>query len=109
MIPSIWERKIRFNGFFFGVNVSGIAPVAASFPRALFDPKMVMVGQEDWLSDRLNKLNIMPKISLSVFIFHFKSVTVKAANYKWWQRGPDKRDQLKLVSMECRLKIALIN
>lgn len=95
LVPSWVGRNVRFNGFFFAVNVERIAPLAAAFPHALFDPHMKMVGQEDWLAKRLREVHIVPKMSKSVFIYHFKSVTVRAANYVWKPKQADVRENLK--------------
>ena len=69
----------RFNGFFFGINLKNIAPAAVDHPRVLFDVEDLMVGQEDHLMERMKALQMVPKIAMCVFIYHFKSVTVSSA------------------------------
>lgn len=77
--PSLHKSKPRFNGFFFGVNVSAMETVAVRFPEELFDSGSVMVGQEDAMMARMQRFNVTPHISLGSFLYHIKSVTVSAA------------------------------
>ena len=82
LVPSTFKGVPRFNGFLFGVNISGIEPAAYSYPRLLFDDKLVMIDQEGDLVDRMILLKMpTPKVSLTTFIYHFKSVTVKNSGY----------------------------
>jgi hypothetical protein len=71
--------KLIFNGFCFGVNISGIQKAAADYPQLLFNPSDIMVGQEDRLVEAMRKHDLVPKISLLSFFYHFKSYTVRAA------------------------------
>jgi hypothetical protein len=77
--PSTWRSKPRFNGFLFGVNITGIIPAAFSHPKALFDPQGLMVGQEDRLTQAMTDAGLKPTIALGAFVYHFKSVTVSLA------------------------------
>jgi hypothetical protein len=70
----------KFNGFFFAFRAPEIF-LAEYAPGVLFDTDSIMVGQEDALIQRLRRHGVTPMISHDVFVFHFKSVTVKAAGY----------------------------
>lgn len=78
-IYSTWKDQIKFNGFFFGVNLSTSWELAYRDPIELFDSKMVMVGQEDALVDIMLAKVLIPRISIYSFVYHFKSITVKKA------------------------------
>lgn len=78
-LESIWKNSFRFNGFLFGINLSSILSVAYNDPYELFDSKMKMVGQENWLSNNLEILNMTPVVSLFSFVYHYKSITVASA------------------------------
>ena len=80
VVPAVFRKVSRFNGFFFAVNLTSIAPAAYSEDE-LFDPTDVMVEQENKLVVKMDMLNMVPVISLHSFIFHFKSVTVAVANF----------------------------
>ena len=78
LIPSKWRGKQKFNGFFFAINIKKIRPSA--FNRThLFDPNNVMVEQEDTLMASMAARRIYPKICKHLFVYHYKSVTVKAS------------------------------
>jgi GT2 family glycosyltransferase len=70
----------KFNGFFFAFRAPDIFR-AEYAPGVLFDTDSIMVGQENTLIKRLKLQGITPMISHDIFVFHFKSVTVKAAGY----------------------------
>ena len=80
LVVSKWMDRIKFNGFFFAVNIHEIA-TSAYDKSNLFDPDAIMVDQEDRLMTRMTRNNKTPKICRFAFVFHFKSVTVKASNY----------------------------
>ena len=96
---------MRFNGFFFAINLTGIQSVAYSFPTKLIDDKLIMVGQEDSLTKRMELHGLCPMISKHVFMYHYKSVTIGLAavnsslpvhardKYRK-QDGTDSRDEL---------------
>jgi GT2 family glycosyltransferase len=70
----------RFNGFFFAFRAPDI--FAAEYtPGVLFDTDRVNTGQEDHLIRRLKPQGIIPMISHDIFVFHFKSVTVKGLGH----------------------------
>ncbi len=71
---------MKFNGFAFGINLALIDSVAYRSQTYLFDPQYKIIGQEDQLSVLLSKKAIIPKILHCVFLYHFKSVTVRKAN-----------------------------
>lgn len=82
LVPSLFKGYPRFNGFLFGVNITGIREAAYDHPRLLFDDKLIMVDQEGDLVNRMVQLNTpTPKVALTAFIYHFKSVTVKKSGY----------------------------
>lgn len=63
------------------MNLQLIAPAAHEAGVHLFDPQDVIVGQEDRLVQRMVAANVsLPVVALCVFLFHFKSVTVRAAS-----------------------------
>lgn len=47
-IPSKWNNKAKFNGFFFGLNIA-LVSICEHNELHLFDPALIMVGQEDAL------------------------------------------------------------
>ena len=101
LIPSTFKGRPRFNGFLFGVNVSGIKEAAYDYPRLLFDDKLVMIHQEGDLVDRMTLLNMrIPKVSLTTFIYHFKSVTVKNSGYIVGKVNFDKKTGRKVDDLE---------
>lgn len=77
--PSLYRGAPRFNGFLFGVNLTGIRPAAFDHPHHLFNASNLVVGQEDELAARMAVHGIVPKIAKAAFVYHFKSVTVQAA------------------------------
>jgi hypothetical protein len=79
-IPSFFRSEIRFNGFFFAVNISSIQPASHS-SYELFDPSDLMVEQENHLAKKMSLKKLMPVISLYSYVYHFKSVTVSIANF----------------------------
>lgn len=81
-VPSVFKTRIKFNGFFFGINLQLIAPVAFEVGKQLFDPADIMVGQEDRLVLKLLEKGIIPKMAMSVFVFHFKAITTGYAASK---------------------------
>ena len=91
LLNSVWKNKARFNGFLFAVNISGIQPAAFRYPTILFDPSGLIIGQEDKLIADMEKLGMMPKISLGAYVYHFKSVTVKMSRNA---KNEDSRDDL---------------
>ena len=91
LLQSIWKTKPRFNGFVFAINITGIQPAAYDHPYILFDPSGLIIGQEDKLIANMVKLNILPKISIGAFVYHFKSVTVKMTRNK---KNEDGREDL---------------
>lgn len=91
LLNSVWKNKARFNGFLFAVNISGIQPAAFKYPTILFDPSGLIIGQEDKLIADMEKLGMMPKISLGAYVYHFKSVTVKMSRNA---KNEDSRDDL---------------
>lgn len=102
-MPSTWKGKPRFNGFFFGVNLTGIRAAAYNYPSQLFDDRLVMVGQEDSLCATMLHFGLVPVLTRAVFLFHFKSVTVAVAGHVPGQKRAgeaDKRDNLTLYHPE---------
>lgn len=95
---SVWNNKLKFNGFFFAVNLELIAP-AAFDDENLFDPGNIMVSQEDTLMHSMESLRLIPKICRYAFVYHFKSVTVKAANYVLGSRN-ETRNNLEMYHPE---------
>ena len=91
LLQSIWKTKPRFNGFVFAINITGIHPAAYNHPHVLFDPSGLIIGQEDKLIANMVKFNILPKISIGAFVYHFKSVTVKMTRNK---KNEDGREDL---------------
>jgi hypothetical protein len=79
---SSWKNVVKFNGFFFGVNLKTTRTAAFSQnPLQLFDPGNVMVGQENSLTTQLIKIGLPPRICIHAFIYHSKSATVKVSGY----------------------------
>ena len=70
----------RFNGFMFGVNLADVSRYGLAHDNSkynLFDPKALMVGQENKLAYRMTKKGLYPVIEPYAFMFHFKSMTLK--------------------------------
>lgn len=99
ILRSTWKKKARFNGFVFAANISGIEPAAFGHPSILFDPRGLIIGQEDRLIADMSKLGMMPKISLGAFVYHFKSVTVKMSRNK---KNEDSREDLSKYHLELK-------
>lgn len=78
LVSSKYKGKQKFNGFFFAINLKKISSSAYNASH-LFDPNNVMVEQEDTLMASMARHKTYPKICLSLFVYHYKSVTVKAA------------------------------
>jgi hypothetical protein len=81
-VPAEYHGQPKFNGFCFGVNIAKIRPAAFTPGEYLFDPNDLIVGQEDHLMKRMRKAKLAPVVLYCVFLYHFKSVTVSAANIK---------------------------
>lgn len=80
VVPSLYRGKVRFNGFMFGINIELLKPAIYQYPTLLFDDKLIMVGQEDDLVNRMVNASLrLPKISLCSYLYHYKSVTVSKA------------------------------
>lgn len=43
---SEWNKRVKFNGFFFGLNMAVVSSCEYN-TRNLFNPERIMVGQED--------------------------------------------------------------
>jgi hypothetical protein len=56
-----------------------IAPAAYQYPNLLFNNSTQIVGQEDSLTSQMIKVGLQPMISLTTFVYHFKSATVGIA------------------------------
>lgn len=80
------SNKPKFNGFCFGVNVEKIAPAAFEPNVHLFDPRDRIVGQEDSLTARMEKVKLFPILLHCSFVYHFKSKTVSAANFTLFEQ-----------------------
>lgn len=78
LISSKYKGKQKFNGFFFAINIKKIESSAYNASH-LFDPNNVMVEQEDTLMASMSRHKVYPKICKVLFVYHYKSVTVKAA------------------------------
>jgi hypothetical protein len=91
LLKSVWKRNPRFNGFVFAINITGIRPAAYKYPLHLFDPRGLIIGQEDKLIVDMTKHGMAPKISLGAFVYHFKSITVKMSRNK---KNEDGREDL---------------
>ena len=78
LITSKYKGKLKFNGFFFAVNLKKIRSSAFNATH-LFAPHNIMVEQEDTLMSSMEKKKLLPKICKYLFVYHYKSVTVKAA------------------------------
>ena len=92
---------MRFNGFFFGVNIDLIAPAAYDSDH-LFDPNTVVVDQETALLNAMFDNKIYPSLSKRTFIYHAKSVTVGNSGYIPDVGMPDNRDELAFYHPELR-------
>jgi hypothetical protein len=79
------KNQPKFNGFCFAVNIEKIEAAAFEPKVHLFDPKDRIVGQEDSLTQRMEKANLYPILLHCSFVFHFKSRTVSAANFTYFQ------------------------
>lgn len=79
-MPSMWNNKWKFNGFLFSMNLK-ILKLCAHDQYLLFDPSLVVVGQEDSLVKCLRAINSPPLIAMQAFVYHFKSATISVANY----------------------------
>ena len=86
LISSKYKGKQKFNGFFFAINLKKIESSAYNASH-LFDPNNVMVEQEDTLMASMSKHKVYPKICKVLFVYHYKSVTVKAAGSKGRKRN----------------------
>ena len=105
---SSWNNKVKFNGFFFGVNLRRTRPVVFSqSPLQLFNPANVIVGQEDSFTQRLMELGRPPRICLHAFVYHAKSATVKVAGYNVMEgsRQPETRNNLQLYHPNINLTL----
>lgn len=91
ILQSIWKTKPRFNGFVFAINITGIQRAAYDHPSVLFDPSGLIIGQEDKLIAKMINFDMMPKISIGAFVYHFKSITVKMTRNK---KNEDGREDL---------------
>lgn len=79
-IDSIYLSKPIFNGFLFGVNLTGIEKAARRVGINLFHKMDLIAGQEDRLTKYIKRNGLpCPKIATAVFSYHFKSVTVAVA------------------------------
>jgi len=70
----------KFNGFLFGMRKPEVQKFSFS-SSYLFDPSLIMVGQEDELFVRIEKANVTRYLCLDAFFYHMKSVTVKASGF----------------------------
>lgn len=83
VVESKFSNKNHFNGFCIGLNLNLTQSLMYDLKNSIFfDPKLIVVGQEDYLADVMNKYNISTVVSLHIYMYHFKSVTVRAASRK---------------------------
>ena len=104
---SVWDGKVKFNGFFFAINME-IIKVAAFDKENLFNTSNIIVGQEDCLVKRMISWGILPRICKYAFVYHHKSATVKSNNhsdsYGNQVHFPETRNNLTLYHEEKALK-----
>lgn len=72
------KSRWRFNGFFFRVNMN-LIKAAAHGVDLLFDPRDVMVEQENHLVESMSREKMFPVVAISAFVYHHKSATVGSA------------------------------
>ena len=94
LIISEWNNRQKFNGFFFGINMTAVQKSAFRHPYYLFDPRDKIVNQEDKFVLKLIQNGQSPKVSLSTFVYHFKGITVAANAIQPLTAAEDKRENL---------------
>ncbi|CAF4728065.1 unnamed protein product [Rotaria sp. Silwood1] len=87
-----YHVRNRFNGFMFGFRKPDIYKAEYS-KGILFDPRNIVVGQEDEVIVRLNHNSIPLTLCKSAFIYHWKSVTI-GQSYYLARNNYDAREEL---------------